>query len=127
MSLYPSIRRSFVMVSFLIGWLHGSAQSITGTTCAASGTQYQYTLSGTWTSSTLTWSVTGGTISGSSSGTDLTQITVTCGGSGAGTVSVATTSPTDNYNLSVTIYAPLTPVAFTAGAGQGIPYNTTPA
>ncbi len=127
MNLYLYIRRSFNLAVLLIGWLHGSAQSISGTTCVASGAQDQYTLSGTWTSSTLTWSVTGGTISSSSSGTNLTQITVIWGGSGTGTVSVTTTSPTDNYNLSVSIYAPLTPGAFTAGAGQGIDYNTTPA
>ncbi|HXB32683.1 MAG TPA: DUF6443 domain-containing protein, partial [Puia sp.] len=127
MNLYLYIRRSLNLTVLLIGWLQGSTQTISGTTCAASGTAYQYTLSGTWTSSTLTWSATGGTISGSSSGTNLTQITVTWGGSGTGTVSVTTTSPTDNYNLSVTIYAPLTPGAFTAGAGQGIDYNTTPA
>jgi hypothetical protein len=127
MSPESFFRRSLVMVFLLIGWLHNSAQSITGTTCVNTTTGYQYTLSGTWTSSTLTWSVTGGTISGSSSGTNLTQITVTWSGSGTGTVSVTTTSPTDNYNLSVTIYAPLTPGAITSGALQGINYNTTPA
>src|SRR5579863_8801937 len=127
MNLDTFFRRSLVMVFLFIGWLQSFAQSISGTTCVAAGSQNQYTLSGTWTSSTLTWTVTGGTINGSSSGTNLTQITVTWGGSGTGTVSVATTSPTDNYNLSVSIYAPLAPGAFTSGAGQGIPYNTTPA
>jgi RHS repeat-associated protein len=127
MSLDPFFRRSLVMVLLIVGWLQSSAQSISGTTCVAAGSQNQYTLSGTWTSSTLTWSVAGGAISGSSSGTDLTQVTVTWGGSGTGTVSVTTTSPTDNYNLSVTIYAPLTPGAITSGSGQGISYNTTPA
>src|SRR5580658_9503761 len=105
MSLAAFFRRSLVMVSLLTGWVYSSAQSITGTTCVNTTTAYQYTLSGTWTSSTLTWSVTGGTISGSSSGTDLTQITVTWSGSGTGTVNVTTSSPTGNYSLSVTIYA----------------------
>ncbi len=127
MNLYSDFRRSVIIALLLIGWLPGSAQSISGTTCVAASSQNQYTLSGTWTSSTLTWSVTGGTINGSSSGTDLTQITVTWGSSGTGTVSVTTTSPTDNYNLSVSIYASLAAGAFTSGAGQGINYNTTPA
>ena len=127
MNLASFIRRSLVMVSFLTGWVYSFAQSITGTTCVNTTTAYQYTLSGTWTSSTLTWSVTGGTISSSSSGTDLTQITVTWSGSGTGTVNVTTSSPTGNYSLNVSIYAPLTAGAITSGANQGINYNTTPA
>src|SRR5580704_7936192 len=75
--------------------------SITGTTCVVAGTQYQYVIAGNWTSSTtMTWSVTGGTINGSYTGTPLPRVYVTWT-SGGGTVSVTTSNPNGSASLTV--------------------------
>jgi RHS repeat-associated protein len=79
-----------------------SQMSISGPTCVTAGTQYNYTIAGNWTNSTnMSWSVEGGTISGSASGTPLPQIHVTF--TAGGYVKVVTTNPSSTTTLNVGI------------------------
>ena len=120
--------RSVVLLILLCSWASASAQmSITGTTCAASGTQYQYAISGDWTNgTTMTWSIStgGGTINGSSSGTPLPRIYVTW--TGTGTVSVVTSNPSGSASLNVTVFSALAAGSIISNASQSINYNTIP-
>src|SRR5580765_8588378 len=95
---------SIIIVTFLCQFTNGQ-MSISGPTCALPNTNYTYTISGNWTNSTsMTWSVTHGTIIGSSSGTPRPQITVSWSSSfSSGTVSLTTSNPSSNPSLSVTI------------------------
>ncbi len=108
-------------------WQTGKSQMvITGPTCVVAGTQYTYTVSGNWNSSThMVWSVSNGTINGSSSGTPLPQIHVTWS-SGNGIVMLSTTSPTYNPTLNVTVASALT-AGTISNPSQNINYNTVPA
>ena len=101
-----------------------SQMGISGPTCVTAGTQYSYTISGDWTNSTsMTWTVVGGTISGSSSGTPLPQITVTW--SGSGYVKVVTSDPSSNVQVNVTVTTAVSAGSITP-ASQTINYNAVP-
>ena len=102
--------------------------SISGPTCVNPSTQYQYTISGNWGSGTsMTWTVTNGTIVGSSSGTPLPSIHVTwTSGQTIGTVKVSTTNPTSAPTLNVTITSTVSPGSITGNLSQTISYNTIP-
>lgn len=119
-------RACFVSLPLLLaGSTVFGQMSITGPTCAVTGTQYTYTIAGNWTSSTaMTWTVTGGTISGSNSGTPLPQIHVTF--TASGTVKVTTTNPTSSTTVNVTATGPLTAGTISPST-QSINYNTIPA
>ena len=105
-----------------------SQMSINGPTCVTQGTQYTYTISGNWTNSTtMTWSVTSGTINGSSSGTPLPQIKVTWSSTmTTGTVSVVTSNPTGSANLNITATSNVAGGTI-SNPLQTIAYNTVPA
>ncbi len=96
--------------------------TISGPTCVTVGTQYTYTISGSWTNSTqMTWTVSNGT--GSASGTPLPQIHVTW--SGSGTVQINTSNPTGSYSLPVTASSTVTGGTLTP-TSQTIHYGATP-
>ncbi len=102
-----------------------SQMSITGPTCVVSGTLYTYTIAGNWSSSTnMVWTVNGGTISGSSSGTPLPQIHVTF--SSSGSVQVHTTNPTSSPSVTVTA-APVLSGGTLSNTSQTINANIVPA
>lgn len=115
-----------LLSSFLYGQLY-SQMSISGNTCANKGSSQTYTIAGNWSGQTyMSWSVSGGTISGSSSGTPLPHITVIWSSSfTTGSVSVTTSNPSGNASLNVSA-----PPALTGGtisnSSQSINYNYTP-
>ena len=116
---------SFILAFFFVG-KSDAQMSITGPTCPAVGTQYTYTIAGNWTNSTsMTWSVTNGTITGSSSGTPLPHVTVTFTSLGAATVSVTTTTPSGSASLNVSATTALNPGTI-GPATQSVNYNTIP-
>src|SRR5579863_1756840 len=104
--------------------------SISGANCVVSGTQYTYTVGGNWTNyCTMTWSVTNGTFSGSSSGTPLPQTHITWNTSTTGLVQVTVNCPSGHGtsgsgSLSVTANATLTGGTI-SNPSQSINYNTT--
>jgi hypothetical protein len=109
-------------------WPPGQTGLIAGPTCIVTGTQYEYALSSNYTDSTIvSWSAAGGTISGSSSGTGLTQINVTWNRNGTDTLTVITSNPADTSSLIVNPSPALSGGTITSGANQTINYNTTPA
>src|SRR5579871_2123161 len=97
--------------------------SITGATCVVAGTQYTYTISGNWNNNTqMSWVITGGTISGPTSGTPLPQVHVTWTSSGTLQVNVP---PSSGGSINVTLATTL--VAGTISTTtQSINYNTVP-
>ncbi len=98
--------------------------TISGPTCVVAGTQYTYTISGSWNSGTnMNWNQTTGTISGSASGTPLPQVQVTFTSSGF--VKVSTTNPTGSASLSVTV-APALNGGTINPASESINYGTSP-
>ncbi len=104
-----------------------NGQSINGSTCAISGTQYTYYFSGNYNSNTtMTWTVTNGSISGNSQGKPLPQIYVIWNTNAtSGTVSV-TTSNAGNASLTVGITSALS--AGTIGSSsQSIITGSVPA
>ncbi|HEV2354290.1 MAG TPA: hypothetical protein VGR89_08605, partial [Puia sp.] len=106
---------------------HCRAQDgISGPTCVVNGTQYTYTITGNWTNSTtMTWTVTNGTISGNSSGTPLPQVHITWNTPTTGTVHVSTSNPSGSASLTVSSAATLNGGSIT-NPSQTIYYNTVP-
>ncbi|HWB28386.1 MAG TPA: DUF6443 domain-containing protein [Chitinophagaceae bacterium] len=107
--------------------------SISGPTCVvANGTSYTYAISGSWTmSTTMTWSITGGVITGTSntgkSGTPVPSIQVTWNtGISSGSVSLVTSNPNGSASLSASVVQALDGGAISANKNQTINYNTTP-
>jgi RHS repeat-associated protein len=102
-----------------------SQVTISGPTCVTPGTQYTYTIAGSWTNSTtMTWSVAGGT--GSASGTPLPQIHVTW--STGGTVRVVTTGSGGGYSYTLTVGASSNVSGGTiSNPTQSLHYGATPA
>src|SRR5580692_7928609 len=119
--------RSLVLVFLLLWRVLAIAQtSITGDTCAIPGTQYMYVIAGDYSdNTTMTWSVTGGTIVGSYTGTPLPRIYVSWN-VGGGTLSVTTTTPTGNASMNVNTYSALSSGSLLFGANQSILTNTVP-
>lgn len=121
-----SVRRKWItLLTALVLSSSALAQvSINGTTCASSGTQYTYTISGNWNNSTtMSWSISGSGsfTSGSSSGTPCPQVYVTW--TGSGTLYVTTSN--GNANLSVSVSSSVTG-GTVSPSSQTINYNTTP-
>lgn len=117
---------SFLLAVFIFSFVDASysQMSISGPTCIVAGTQYTYTIAGNWTNSTtMTWTVNGGSISGNSSGTPLPQVHVTF--TGAGYVKVVTSNPTSSTTLNVTT-APTLSGGTISNPSQSINYNTLP-
>ncbi len=102
--------------------------SIGGTSCVVGGTQYSYGISGNWNSGTsMSWSVTGGTITSSSSGTPLPTIYVTWNSNlTTGTVYLSTSNPSGSASLNITVAGSLS-VGTISNPSQTINYNATPA
>ena len=132
MSAKKSIRKISVLFALLFFAIELNAQfTITGPTCVTAGTQYAYTISGSWTNATnMQWCVTNGVITGGSggcrSGTPLPQVFVTWNSASSGTLSLSTTNPNGSANKAVTISTTL--VAGTiSNTSQTINYNTLPA
>jgi RHS repeat-associated protein len=122
---------------FILGLLFGQAASsqlsITGNTCVATnGTQYQYTISGNWTSSTtMTWSLTNGVIAGTSnamkSGTPVPTIYVIWNsGVTSGKVTLTTSNPTGSTYINISTSTSLVGGTI-SNSSQTIAYNTIPA
>jgi len=92
----------------------------------ATSTQYQYGISSGWTNSTvMTWTCSGCTFSGLSSGTPLPYVTVTW--TASGWIKVQTLTPGGSATLNVSLYPTLVPGSITFGGTQAINYNSTPA
>lgn len=125
------LKKALLPIALVLVFLEpafSQTMSISGPTCVVGGAQYSYTISGPWSMSTsMTWSVSGGVINGSSVGTPLPQIHVTWNaGITTGWVRVNTSNPTSSPQLNVTGSVTLAPGTITTGA-QTINYNTTPA
>ena len=122
---YKQVISLFIVIT-ITSKIFAQAPSITGPTCVSTGTQYTYTISGNWNSSTsMNWSVSAnGTISGSSSGTPLPQIHVTWNSGTSGTVSLSTSIGNAN-DLNVTIAAVLSGGTI-SNPSQNINYGATP-
>ena len=123
------IKRKIILLLLATAFLHPvlAQMSITGPTCVVAGTQYTYTIAGNWTNSTsMTWSVTGGAISGSSSGTPLPQVHVTWSTGGTPTIKVTTTNPSSNPSMNITVTAALAG-GVSSPSSQNINYNSLPA
>src|ERR1700722_5699113 len=110
MSTNLHIPRTFLIrwvISLLAGlgfpaWCYAQF-TISGPTCVVAGTQYTYTISGSWTNSTtMNWTVANGTISGSSSGTPLPQVHITWSTTTTGVVQVNCSNPSGSGSLTVT-------------------------
>src|SRR3954470_4855844 len=109
-------RLCFLIINCIVFAKFVSAQvSISGPTCVNAGTEYQYTISGNWNTSTnMNWCLTGGLISGTTntckSGTPVVSILVIWK---TGVISgvVSLTSSIGNATLNVSIVAPLQPGA----------------
>ena len=103
-----------------------SQMSISGPTCVAAGTPYPYSISGgSWTNfTTMTWTSSGGSITGSSSGTPLSTVYVTFTQSGR--VNLSTSNPTGSALLNVYVYGGLSGGTI-SNTSQTINYNTSPA
>lgn len=116
------------LVTILFSFNGYAQMSITGPTCANPGSSQTYTIAGNWTTSTtMSWTVTGGTITSSSSGTPDPQIHVTWSSSFSfGTVKVTTSNPSGSASLSVSSAATLSGGSIT-NPTQSLNYNTTPA
>ena len=114
-----------LLIALVVSFPASAQVSISGTTCANSGTQYTYTIAGNWNSSTfMSWSITGaGTFSGSSSGTPCPQVHVTW--TGSGTLHVTCSNPSGSASLSVSISSSVTG-GTVSPSSQTINYNTTP-
>jgi RHS repeat-associated protein len=106
--------------------------TISGPTCVIAGTQYTYTISGSWNSSyTMTWSSTGA-FSGASTGTPLPQVHITWNSGSSGNVNLNMKNPVTDQTwfapqLNITIAAAFTVGPIISGSPQSIPYNTLPA
>src|SRR5579859_1583103 len=121
-------RLLFTLITLVAGSYGALSQiSISGPVCINAGTQYSYTISGNWnTGMTMNWSVSGGVITGSNSGTPLPQIHVTWNsGVANGTVTLSTSNPSGSASLIVN-----PPPALSGGTisnpSQNINYNTIP-
>ena len=77
--------------------------SITGPTCVTTGVQYTYRIGGNWTPDThTTWNALGGVISGPTSGTPQTSLTVTWNSTSA-EIELVTTNPSATVYLFPTV------------------------
>ncbi|HXB07278.1 MAG TPA: hypothetical protein VNW04_09185, partial [Puia sp.] len=69
--------------------------TISGSTCVTPGTQYTYTMGGNFTGSTsVTWTCSGGSFVGSSSGTGLIHCTIVWNDASQGSINVTATGLT---------------------------------
>lgn len=118
------------LLQFVLSKQGLSQLSITGPTCVQLGTQYQYTISGSWTTSTfMEWQIVGGVIAGTSnsytSGTPKPSINVVWNSPGGGSVSLKTGNPTDSKTKYVSVSGTLNGGSL-SNSSQTIAYNTTP-
>jgi len=107
-----------------------SQVSISGQTCGIPGTSYTYTISPMSFSGTMTWTLTGGVITGSSStsasGSPLPNINVTWS-TGYATGTIHLVAPGGTANLTVTLTTALAGGTITANGSQNINNGATPA
>src|SRR5215471_14995346 len=102
------MRKTILLLATIFFFYQARTQSITGANCVKTdGTQYQYTISGSWTSSTtMNWTLVGGVIAGTqnttASGTPMPTIYVTWNsGVSSGSVSLTTSNPTGSASLTI--------------------------
>jgi RHS repeat-associated protein len=119
--------RTFVILALMMTYFNASAQtSISGSNCVVPGTQYVYTISGSWGQSTsMTWSVVGGSFVGSSSGTPKPQVTVIWTSGTGRSISVVKSNPSGSASLPVSI-SPALVVGTISNPSQTINWNVTP-
>lgn len=121
----------FVLSLFIIlSGEEAAAQTISvlGPTCALKNSTCHYSLSCSdcsYGQTTITWSVSGGTIVSGGNGSPYVDVTWTS--QSGGTVAVSTSNPThNNISLNVTLYAALQAGTITS-SNQHIAFNTIPA
>ena len=119
------IRKVFLSLAIICSTLYANSQVvITGYHCVQSGVVSYFGVSGTWSSSTtMTWTCTGCTFSGSSTGTPLPSIGATF--NSGGTVFLTTTNPSSSSSYVVSIGVTLQPGTI-SNPTQTIAYNTVP-
>ena len=122
------LKKGSIAIAFLL--IHQALLSqvtISGPTCIKAGVAYTYSIQGNWnTSSTMSWSVFGGTISGTTSGTPKPSISVTWGSGPVPPFNVSVTSTHGNATLVVNRASALQPGSITANANQTINFNVIP-
>jgi RHS repeat-associated protein len=116
------------VIFFLVSFQGFAQMSITGLTCVNQNSSATYTIAGSWTgSTTMNWSVVGGTITTASSGTPRPQVTISWGTfTGQKSVHVSTSNPTGSATLIVA-FGPTLAGGTISNSSQTINYNTTAA